>query len=113
MPLCLHCICAQLAFDCRLGENVRVIVLIQHIVGNVLNDCRRLFIIDQLSRFDDKLFRIVLKLVKDSFLNPGEDLHNSFPCQPCLAHQLPYKIILDAAVGTNALASVIGGGSRL
>ena len=71
MPLRFHCICTELALDGRFGKDVRVVMLIQHVVGNVLNNCSCLFIIDQSCCFDDKFFRIELELLKDSLLDTG------------------------------------------
>lgn len=52
MPLRFHRIRSELAFDGRFGKNVRVVMFIQHIVGDVLNDCSCFFVIDQGGCFD-------------------------------------------------------------
>ena len=82
-------------------------MLIQHVVGNVLNNCSCLFIIDQSCRFDDKLFRIELELLKNGFLNACQNCNNCFACQTGLSDQLTNQIILYAAVGANLLPTII------
>ena len=46
MSLRFHGVCAELSFDGWLCKYVRIIPFIQHIVGNMLDNCRCLFIVD-------------------------------------------------------------------
>ena len=44
-------------------------MLVQCIIGNVLNDSGRFFIIDKVCCSYDKFFRVILKLIKHGWLN--------------------------------------------
>jgi hypothetical protein len=48
-------------------------LLIEDVVGDVLNDGRCLFVVDQRTCPDDELLRVVLKLVEDVLLNSCKD----------------------------------------
>ena len=80
MPLRFHRIRSELAFDGRFGKDVRVVMFIQHIVCDMLNDGGCLFVIDQGGCFDNELFRIEFELLKNGFLNTGQDCNNCFSC---------------------------------
>ena len=107
MPLRFHRICAELALDGRFGKNVRVVMFIQHIVGDVLDNCSCLFIIDQGGCFDNELFRIELELLKNGFLNAGQNCNDCLSRQTGLSDQLADQIILHAAAHADLLAAVI------
>lgn len=113
MSLRLHRVRSELALDGRFGKDVRVIMLIQYIVGDVLNDCGCLFVIDQGGCFDNKLFRIEFELLKNGFFNTGQNCNNCFSCQTSLSDQLANQIILHAAARANLPAAVISRGLRL
>ena len=46
MPLRFHRVRSKLTLDGRFGKDVRIVMFIQHIVGDVLDNCSCLFIID-------------------------------------------------------------------
>ena len=107
MSLCLHRVRSELALDGRFGKDIRIVMLVQHIVGDVLNDCSCLFVIDQSGCFDNELFWIEFELLKNGFLNAGQNCNDCFSCQTGLSDQLANQIILHTAVGTDLLAAVI------
>ena len=82
-------------------------MLVQHIVGDMLNNSGCLFIIDQSGCFNDKFFRIELELLKDSLLNTGQNRNNCFARQACFANEFANQVILYAAVGANLLPTII------
>ena len=110
MPLRFHRICAELAPNGWLGENVRIILLVQHIVSDMLNDGSCFFIIDQRRSLDDKLFRVELKLLENRLFNSGQNCNDRFSRQAGFNDQLANQVILYAAVGSDLLAAVISGG---
>ena len=107
MPLRFHRVRSELAFDGWFGKDVCVVMLIQNIVGNMLNNCSCLFIIDQSCCFDDKFFRIELKLLEDSLLDTGQNRNNCLARQACFANEFANQVILYAAVGANLLPTII------
>ena len=82
-------------------------MLIQHVVGNMLNNCSSFFIIDQGGCFDNELFRIELELLKNGFLNACQNCNDCLSRQACLSDQLADQIILHAAAHADLLAAVI------
>ena len=79
----------------------------------MLDDGRCLLVVDQPCRLDDELFGVVLELIKDRLFNAGENLDNGFSGQPRFTYQLSDEVILDAVIGADALAAVIGGRAGL
>ena len=64
MPLYFHDVRTELSLQSRLSENVRIVMFIQNIVGDMLDDGRCLFVIDECSCFQDELFRVILELIE-------------------------------------------------
>ena len=93
MLLCLHGIHAETPLNGRICENIRTIVIIHHIVGNVLNNRRGLFVIDKSRRLDDEFLRIIFKLIEHTRLNALQNLNDSLAGEPGFLHQLSDQII--------------------
>ena len=88
MPLRFHGVGSELALDCRLCENIRIVVFVQHVVGDMLNNSGCLFIVNQRGGFDDKLFRIEPELLKYNLLNTGQNRNNCLSGQTGFANEL-------------------------
>ena len=78
----------------------------------MLDDGRCLFIVDELCRLEDEFLRVVLELVKDSFLNPCQDLHDRVARQAGFFHQFADQVIFHGAVDRNAPRSTVPAGVR-
>ena len=106
----LHRVDAQLAADRGFGEDIGLIMLIQHVVGDVLDDGCSFLVVDQGSRLDDELLGVVLELVKHHLLDPSQNRHNIFSGQLGLFHKLADQIILHAVAGSDSrlLAGCLG-----
>ena len=107
MLLCLHRIDTQLALDCRISKNIRTILLIQHIIGNMLYDSRCLLIIDQLCCLCDEFLRIIFELIEYIRLDSLQYSNNRLTGKPSLIYQLADQIIFHVGVGShrNTIAS--------
>ena len=101
MPLYFHDVRTEFSFQGRLSENVCIVMFIQNIVGDMLDDGRCLFVIDEGSCFQDELFRVILELIEHRFFNADQNLYNRLAGQLGFSHQLANQVILDALTGVN------------
>ena len=69
MFFCFHCVESKPAFDCRIGKDICAIVVIQNIIGDMLNNRCCFLVVDESCGFDDKLLRVILKLTEYSRLD--------------------------------------------
>ena len=104
----LHSIHAQLTLDGRISENICSILLIKNIVGDMLNDCCCLLVVDQLRSLCDEFLRIILKLVKYKRLYSLKNCNNRFTCQPCFIYQFTDKVIFNIRVSSNSYTVASG-----
>ena len=93
----LHCVHAQLTLDGRLGKDIHTVTLIQNIVGNMLNDCGSLFIVDKGSSLDDEFFRVVLELIEYGWLNALQNGDDSLTGNSSFIHQFADQVIFYIA----------------
>jgi len=80
MPLRFHCIGTQFPLDGRFRKDVRVVALLQHIIGDMLNNRGCLFVVDQGRCLYNEFFRIELELLKNGFFDSGQDCNNCLSC---------------------------------
>src|SRR5699024_7706657 len=72
-----HHVDIKLALYSRLGKYVRVITFLKRVVGDVLNDCRGLFIIYKTGSLYYKLLGVYFELSEYALINTGEYLNYS------------------------------------
>ena len=90
----LHCVYTKPALDSRISKDICVVMVIQNIIRDMLNDRRCFFIVDEGRGSDDKLLRVILKLIEHSRLDTLQNSDKSFACQPGFIDQLSNQIIL-------------------
>ena len=73
----------------------------------MLNDCRCLFIVNKSTCFNDKFFRIILKLVKDKPFNSSKNLDNCFSCKTSSIHEFTNQVVLNTSIDCNFVAHTI------
>ena len=105
---CFSGVDIQLTFDGRLGEDVGGVPLIQYIIGDMLDNCSCLFVVNQGGSTNDKLFGIVFELIKSDLFNASQNSNYGFSGQTCFFHELSDKIIFHTAAGMDSFAAVIG-----
>ena len=103
MLLCIHRIHAKFTLHGRLGENVRIIMFIKDVVGNMLNDSRCLFFIDDIAGTNNEFFRIVFELIERNFLNACKNLYDSFTSKASFINQFSDQVVFDTLVRSNCI----------
>ena len=68
MLFCFDRIDAQLSFDSGVCKKIHIIVIFQHIIGDMLYDGRSHLLVYESSRFQDELLRVDLELIENLVL---------------------------------------------
>ena len=89
-----HRVYAKPAFDRRVSKDICTIVVIQNIVGNMLNHRCGFFIVNQGGCLYNKFFRVIPELVEYGWLNTLQNRNKRFAGQPCFIYQLSNQVIL-------------------
>ena len=108
MLFCLHGIHTKTPFNGQISENFCAVMVIHHIVGNMLNNRRGLFIIDKSRSLDNKFLRIILKLIEHTRLNTLQNLNNCLAGKPCFLYKLANQIVFHIRAGSYGMAIACG-----
>lgn len=75
------------------GENIRRVALLQLVVADVLDDRRRLLLVDETRGAQDELLRIHAEEVKCRGIDPRQNGGNRVPRQPRIRGEFAYEIV--------------------